>query len=198
LRVRDLSILLAFSIIARIAGVFKSYTKLFANCTAEIGMQTICSLRNSVLRCRNEIHMPFEKGHPKYGGRIKGKLSHAKMQVEDVKQTFLRMGVNPIERLCRVAKSKKPVPDHVIKALTELCRYYAPRLSTQNINGRIDGELQVATIREILLTADDETQQVLEALSLKLSAADLERRRPDIIDIVALPPASDDAGDGSL
>jgi len=87
--------------------------------------------------------MPFEKGHPKYGGKKKGTVSPAKLRVEDVKQTFIRMGVNPIELLCKIAKSKKPVPEHKLKALAELCRYYAPRLSTQAIIGRIDGNLQI-------------------------------------------------------
>ena len=139
--------------------------------------------------------MPFEKGHPKYGGRKKGATSPAKMRAEDVKQTFLRMGVNPIEMLCKIARSKKPVPEHKLKALAELCRYYAPRLSTQAITGRIDSNLQVtAAIQEIMLAADPATIKALESVSLKLDS--MTRRAPHtkVIDVepLALPEPEDE------
>lgn len=109
-------------------------------------------------------------------------MNPAKLRAEDVKGTFLRMGVNPIELLCKIAKSrsKTPVPEHVLKALTELCRYYAPRLSTQAITGRIDSHIQFTeAVQQIMVSADEDTIHALEAVSLKLDALAQGQRRAD-------------------
>jgi len=143
--------------------------------------------------------MPFEKGHPKYGGRKKGATNPAKMRAEDVKATFLRMGVNPIELLCKIAKSrsKKPVPEHKLKALAELCRYYAPRLSTQAITGRIDGDFQfTAALQEIMLTADPATIKALETVSLKLDSMTRHTPHVEVIDVEPLALSEPSASDG--
>jgi hypothetical protein len=131
----------------------------------------------------------FQPGHPKLGGRVAGTPSRAKLRVMEVKQTFIEAGMNPIAEMIKVARSKVPVPEHKIKALTELCKYFAPRLTTQNITTTIKGDVR---IEELLQNArvDPAVASAMELLVFKM--VELESRNSDeIIDVTAaLPEAS--------
>jgi hypothetical protein len=128
--------------------------------------------------------MPFEKGHPRFGGRKKGTPSRRKLTVEKVAETFLRMGVNPIERLCRIAKSKRLVPEHQLEALKELCRYYAPRLSTQHVSGLIVEVDLTHKFTRFMETASEDESKLLERIALALACPD---EQGPVIDISAQP-----------
>jgi hypothetical protein len=128
--------------------------------------------------------MPFEPGHPKYGGRQKGTPSRKKMTVEKAADTFLRMGVNPIERLCKIAKSKKPVPIHQLEALKELCRYFAPRLSTQNITARVGADIEVAHRIMAVVAADPTLADAAERIAIAMA---METDTTPVIEVRAEP-----------
>lgn len=128
----------------------------------------------------------FQPGHTKVGGRKKGTPSRAKLRTMEVRQTFLDAKCNPILELIKVSRSKTPVPEHVLKALTELAKYFAPRLSTQSITAVTTNVNLTAAVHDILTTADEATIRALEQVSLRLDDA---ARRPQIIETRALPAA---------
>jgi hypothetical protein len=128
----------------------------------------------------------FAQGHPKYGGRVAGRPSHAKLRVMEVKQTFIDAKMNPILEMIKVARSKEPVPEHRIKALTELCKYFAPRLTTQNVSIAVKGNVQIEELQKIAMV-DDAVFQAMEMLSLKMSELE-SKAAGEIIDVrPALP-----------
>jgi len=135
----------------------------------------------------------FQPGHQKFGGRVAGAPSRAKLRVMEVKATFIEAGMNPILELIKVARSKQPFPEHRIKALTELCKYFAPRLTTQNVNHNIESNVHVETLQHLAMT-DDAVFLAMETLSLKMSEIQMKASGA-VIDVrPALPepsPASD-------
>jgi hypothetical protein len=128
----------------------------------------------------------FQAGHAKFGGRVAGKPSLKKIRTMEVRQTYIDNNCNPILELIKVARSKEPVPEHRIKALTELCKYFAPRLTTQNVNMVVKSDVRIEELQKIAMV-DDAVFQAMEMLSLKMS--ELESRADGtIIDVrPALP-----------
>jgi hypothetical protein len=112
--------------------------------------------------------MGFLPGHAKYGGRKKGMPSRAKMRVEEVKESFIAMRCNPIKEMIRVARSKVAVPDWKIKALTELLKYYAPKLTTQHVTHTVRNDIHAEQLQHLAMT-DDAAFAAMEMLSLKMS-----------------------------
>jgi hypothetical protein len=110
----------------------------------------------------------FQPGHAKFGGRVAGKPSLKKIRTMEVRQTYIDNDCNPILELIKVARSKEPVPEHRIKALTELCKYFAPRLTTQNVAVTVKGNVQIEQLQKLALV-DDTVFQAMEMLSLKMS-----------------------------
>jgi hypothetical protein len=130
----------------------------------------------------------FQAGHPKFGGRVAGKPSLKKIRTMEVRQTYIDNDCNPILELIKVARSKTPVPEHKIKALTELCKYFAPRLTTQNVNHKIESNVHVETLQHLAMT-DDAVFLAMETLSLKMSEIQMKASGA-IIDVTpAFPEA---------
>lgn len=133
----------------------------------------------------------FQPGHQKFGGRVAGKPSLKKIRTMEVRQTYIDNDCNPILELIKVARSKTPVPEHKIKALTELCKYFAPRLTTQNVSIAVKGDVRIEELQKIAMV-DDAVFQAMELLSLRMSA--IERAPSDqIIDMTPALPAPAEA-----
>jgi hypothetical protein len=115
----------------------------------------------------------FQAGHQKFGGRIAGKPSLKKIRTMEVRQTYIDNDCNPILELIKVSRSKEPVPEHRIKALTELCKYFAPRLTTQNVAVTVKNDVRIEELQKIA-QIDDAVFQAMEMLSLKMSEIQLK------------------------
>jgi hypothetical protein len=148
--------------------------------------------KGSVQICKDHKIMSFQPGHMKTGGRTKGTPNRATtLKLEEARQTFSRLSFNPIQEAIKLFRSRKSVPEHRIKLVAELMKYWAPKLSTQNVAHRIDGTLHLSeAVHQILVTADPATIRALEAVSLKLNDLEREPRAPVIDIFPALPEPS--------
>ena len=75
--------------------------------------------------------MPFETGHSKFGGRIKGTPNKASLIRAD--DLLLQLGVNPIEKLIEIAKSDEASLEQKINCYKEIAKYTYPRLKSQDL-----------------------------------------------------------------
>jgi hypothetical protein len=143
----------------------------------------------------------FTKGmtKPAGSGRKKGSGNHAQnFKREDAHQTFASLGFNPIVESVKLFRAHKTTLDLKIKLVSELLKYFAPKLSTSAVAHTLSGSIEVEAIQSLMLNADPATAKALETLSLELSRLQLDAHRaahvdPDaprdrqILDVRALP-----------
>ena len=82
--------------------------------------------------------MPFQKGHPQFGGKQKG----CKHKItREVSVLLDKLGCNPIEGLARIATTTK---DHRIAAhcYGQLAKYVHPQLQSVQVTGAGGGPIE--------------------------------------------------------
>jgi len=100
--------------------------------------------------------MPFEKGHKKTGGRIKGTPN--KNTIIKADELLLQLEVNPIQKLIELAESNEATIDHKINCYKEIAKYTYPKHKSQDI--RVEEKKQPEAI-EIHFVSPDGTKEAL-------------------------------------
>lgn len=92
------------------------------DCLSLVGSTVVGS---SVLTLWGQLTMPFQKGNPGGPGRRPGGHNVSTL----VRDTCIRMGVDPIEYLCEVVADANTDTKERVKAATVLAEYMAPKLT---------------------------------------------------------------------
>jgi hypothetical protein len=86
--------------------------------------------------------MAFEKGHKRYGGKIKGQPNKVTTQFKEALNNLLETAApSMVEWLEKIAEDD---PARALDLVSKLAEYVHPKLARSEIEGRFDGKFSVS------------------------------------------------------